>query len=145
MAFPPEFLRELEDRSRIEEIAESYVRLRRAGKNLVGLCPFHSEKTPSFNVYPGNNSFYCFGCGKGGGDIMLVPKDREKDCAYIIEFKVHKPLKEKDLAKTVENALNQIEEKFYEAKLIADGFAPENIRKYGFAFKGKECLIGNGG
>ncbi len=72
MAFPPEFLRELEDRSRIEEIAESYVRLRRAGKNLVGLCPFHSEKTPSFNVYPGNNSFYCFGCGKGGGVINFV-------------------------------------------------------------------------
>lgn len=83
--------------------------------------------------------------GFGRYDIMLIPKDREKDCAYIIEFKVHKPLKEKDLAKTVENALNQIEEKFYEAKLIADGFAPENIRKYGFAFKGKECLIGNGG
>ena len=81
--------------------------------------------------------------GFGRYDIMLVPKDRERDCAYIIEFKVHKPLKEKDLAKTVENALNQIEEKLYEAELIADGFAPENIRKYGFAFKGKECLIGN--
>ena len=81
--------------------------------------------------------------GFGCYDIMLIPKDREKVCAYIIEFKVHKPLKEKDLAKTVENALNQIEEKFYEAKLIADGFAAENIRKYGFAFKGKECLIGN--
>ena len=81
--------------------------------------------------------------GFGRYDIMLIPIDREKDCAYIIEFKVHKPLKEKDLAKTVENALNQIEEKFYEAKLIADGFAAENIRKYGFAFKGKECLIGN--
>ena len=80
--------------------------------------------------------------GFGRYDIMLVPKDRERDCAYIIEFKVHKPLKEKDLAKTVENALNQIEEKLYEAELIADGFAPENIRKYGFAFEGKECLIG---
>lgn len=80
--------------------------------------------------------------GFGRYDIMLVPKDREKDCAYIIEFKVHKPMKEKDLAQTVANALNQIEEKLYEAKLVADGFAPENIRKYGFAFKGKECLIG---
>lgn len=72
MPFPPEFLRELEDRSRIEEIAENYVHLRRAGKNMVGLCPFHSEKTPSFNVYPGNNSYYCFGCGKGGGVINFV-------------------------------------------------------------------------
>lgn len=81
-------------------------------------------------------------CSYGRYDIMLVPKDREKDCAYIIEFKVHKPMKEKDLAETVANALNQIEEKQYEAKLVADGFVSENIRKYGFAFKGKECRIG---
>lgn len=80
--------------------------------------------------------------GFGRYDIMLVPKDREKDCAYIIEFKVHKPMKEKDLAETVANALNQIEEKQYEAKLVADGFVSGNIRKYGLAFKGKECLIG---
>ena len=73
---------------------------------------------------------------------MLIPKDKGKDCAYIIEFKVHKPMKEKDLAETAANALKQIEEKMYEAKLTAMGFAPENIRKYGFAFKGKECLIG---
>ncbi|MDE7200660.1 MAG: ATP-binding protein [Lachnospiraceae bacterium] len=80
--------------------------------------------------------------GFGRYDVMLVPKDRGKDCAYIIEFKVHKPLKEKDLAKTVANALNQIEERLYEAKLVAEGFEPDQIRKYGFAFKGKECLIG---
>lgn len=72
MAFPPEFLRELEDRSRIEEIAARYINLKRRGKNLIGLCPFHSEKTPSFNIYPGNNSYYCFGCGKGGGVINFV-------------------------------------------------------------------------
>lgn len=73
---------------------------------------------------------------------MLTPADKDKDCAYIIEFKVHKPLKEKDLAETVANALNQIEEKQYEAELLSAGFAPEQIRKYGFGFKGKECLIG---
>lgn len=72
MAFPPEFLRELEDRSPIEEIAARYINLKRRGKNLIGLCPFHSEKTPSFNIYPGNNSYYCFGCGKGGGVINFV-------------------------------------------------------------------------
>ncbi len=80
--------------------------------------------------------------GFGRYDVMLVPKDKEKDCAYIIEFKVHKPLKEKDLTETVSNALNQIEEKQYAAKLIADGFAQENIRMYGFAFQGKNCMIG---
>lgn len=80
--------------------------------------------------------------GFGRYDVMLIPKDRKKDCAYIIEFKVHKPWKEKDLAETVANALGQIEEKEYGAQLAADGFAPEQIRKYGFAFRGKECLIG---
>ena len=80
--------------------------------------------------------------GFGRYDIMLKPSDKEKDCAYIIEFKVHKPKKEKSLEETVANALSQIEEKQYETALIAEGFAPGRIRKYGFAFKGKECLIG---
>lgn len=72
MPFPDGFLRELDARSSIEEIASSYVNLKRRGKNLVGLCPFHSEKTPSFNIYPENNSFYCFGCNKGGGVFQFV-------------------------------------------------------------------------
>ena len=80
--------------------------------------------------------------GFGRYDIMLTPKNKERDYAYIIEFKVHKSSKEKDLSQTVANAHSQIDEKLYDAKLIADGFSPEQIRKYGFAFKGKECLIG---
>lgn len=72
MAFSQDFLRELEARSPIEEIASSYVNLKRRGKNLLGLCPFHNEKTPSFNIYPENNSFYCFGCNKGGGVFQFV-------------------------------------------------------------------------
>ncbi len=80
--------------------------------------------------------------GFGRYDVMLMPADREKDNAYIIEFKVHKPSKEKNLAETVARALEQIEEKQYEAELLAAGFARARIRKYGFAFRGKECLIG---
>ncbi len=72
MAFSDDFLRELSDRSPIEEIAAPYVELRRRGKNLVGLCPFHNEKTPSFNLYPENNSFFCFGCNKGGSVFDFV-------------------------------------------------------------------------
>ncbi len=80
--------------------------------------------------------------GFGRYDIMLIPVDKDRDCAYIIEFKVHKPKKEKDLRETVANARAQIDEKQYETELIAKGFSLEQIRKYGFAFKGKECLIG---
>ena len=80
--------------------------------------------------------------GFGRYDIIMKPSDREADYAYIIEFKVHKPKKEKDLEETLANAHKQIEENGYEAELVAEGFAPEKIRKYGFAFQGKECLIG---
>lgn len=80
--------------------------------------------------------------GYGRYDVMLKPVDREKDCAYIIEFKVYKSYKEKTLEETLANAHAQIEEKQYEAGLIEEGFAPGQIRKYGFAFQGKKCLIG---
>lgn len=80
--------------------------------------------------------------GFGRYDVMLKPTDRKKDCAYIIEFKVYKSYREKTLEETLANAHAQIEEKQYEAELISEGYTPEQIRKYGFAFRGKECLIG---
>ena len=80
--------------------------------------------------------------GFGRYDIVLKPYDKEKNNAYIIEFKVFKASKEKTQEDTVANALMQIEEKQYETTLTANGFAPEQIRKYGFAFQGKTCLIG---
>ena len=63
---PEDVVNEIRYRNEIEEVVSPYVTLKRRGKNLVGLCPFHSEKTPSFTVYPENGSFYCFGCGVGG-------------------------------------------------------------------------------
>ena len=86
MAFPPEFLREVGERNRIEDVAASYVNLRRRGKNLVGLCPFHNEKTPSFCIYPENNSFFCFGCNKGGDVISFVMGVENLDFAEAVKF-----------------------------------------------------------
>lgn len=63
---PEDIINEIKYRNDIETAVSQYVNLKRQGKNLVGLCPFHSEKTPSFTVYPENGSFYCFGCGVGG-------------------------------------------------------------------------------
>lgn len=83
---PPEFIRELEERCRLEDIVPAYLTLKRRGKNLVGLCPFHSEKSPSFNVYPGNNSYYCFGCGKGGGVINFVMEAERLDFVEAVRW-----------------------------------------------------------
>ncbi len=73
MAIPEEVLMEIKYRSDIESVISPYVTLKRRGKNLLGLCPFHNEKTPSFTVYPESSSFYCFGCGVGG-DIFTFTK-----------------------------------------------------------------------
>ena len=79
--------------------------------------------------------------GFGRYDIMLEPRQREDD-ALIIEFKVYNSKRDTSLEETVKAALDQIEEKDYEASLIAKGIPKERIRKYGFAFCGKEVLIG---
>jgi DNA primase len=73
-------------RNDIESLIGSYVSLKRAGSNLKGLCPFHSEKSPSFTVYPQDNSFYCFGCGAGGDAITFVRKRENLDYPDAVEF-----------------------------------------------------------
>ena len=74
MSLPQEFVEELKARCSIEDVISSYVDLKHRGRTLVGLCPFHNEKSPSFTVYPDNGSFYCFGCGAGGDVITFVEK-----------------------------------------------------------------------
>ena len=73
-------------RNDIESLIGSYVSLKRAGSNLKGLCPFHSEKSPSFTVYPQDNSFYCFGCGAGGDAITFIRKRENLDYPDAVEF-----------------------------------------------------------
>lgn len=74
-----EFLDRLRANNDIVSVISPYVELRRRGKNLVGLCPFHNEKTPSFTVYPESQSFYCFGCGAGGEIISFVRRIENLD------------------------------------------------------------------
>ncbi len=69
---PPEILQQIRDRIDIVDIVSRYVSLSKAGQNLKGLCPFHSEKTPSFSVSPTRQMFHCFGCGVGGDAIAFL-------------------------------------------------------------------------
>ena len=71
---PHEYIEELTRRTDIVELVGSYVQLKRKGRLYGGLCPFHSEKTPSFYVYPDTQSFYCFGCQAAGDAISFVRK-----------------------------------------------------------------------
>ncbi len=86
MPLPDEFLQELKFRNDMTEVASSYVNLKRRGRNMVGLCPFHGEKTPSFNIYTENGSFYCFGCGIGGDVITFIMKIENLDYIDAVKF-----------------------------------------------------------
>ncbi len=79
MRIPDEVIMEIKYKNPIEEVVSPYVNLKRAGRNLNGLCPFHNEKTPSFTVYPDTASFYCFGCGAGGDAFTFVRKIENLD------------------------------------------------------------------
>ena len=85
MMIPREVVEEVRHRTDIVELIGSYVTLKRAGSNFGGLCPFHSEKTPSFTVFPDSQSFYCFGCGAGGDAITFVMKNDNLDYPSAIE------------------------------------------------------------
>ena len=69
---PKLFIQQLKQSCDMERIVSGYLPLKKKGRYLVGLCPFHSEKSPSFYVYPQNQSFYCFGCGAGGDVITFI-------------------------------------------------------------------------
>ncbi|MHB8927896.1 MAG: DNA primase [Bacillota bacterium] len=71
-----EFIEEVRSRNDIVDVIGEYVTLRKTGKNFVGLCPFHHEKTPSFSVAPDKQMFYCFGCHAGGNVFhFLIKRD----------------------------------------------------------------------
>jgi DNA primase len=72
MAIPRETVEQILQAARIEEVVGEFVTLKKRGTNYIGLCPFHDEKTPSFNVNPVRNIFKCFGCGKAGDSAVFI-------------------------------------------------------------------------
>ena len=72
--FPPSFIEDLKAQADIVQVVQDYVPLKKAGSSYRGLCPFHSEKTPSFHVHRDRGFFHCFGCGAGGDALKFLKR-----------------------------------------------------------------------
>ena len=83
---PHQVIEEIKYRNDLEEVIAGHVTLKRAGSNLVGCCPFHSEKTPSFTVFAQTKSYYCFGCGAGGDVITFVMRTENLDYVEALRY-----------------------------------------------------------
>ncbi|MBO7520300.1 MAG: DNA primase [Clostridia bacterium] len=130
MAISDSTINEIKMRNDIESVISPYVSLKRRGKNLVGLCPFHNEKTPSFTVYPENGSFYCFGCGVGG-DVFTFTKLIENldyvDAVRLLAERSGVTVEEG----TYDNSLGKLKEKIYEINRETAKFFHEYLMSEG--------------
>ena len=141
MGFSPEFIQELKSIVSIEELIGEYVKLERAGSRLRALCPFHSEKTPSFYVNPDSGLFHCFGCKASGDVISFVEKIENLDFNEAIKFLAEKyniPLKytTEQYDKTEKDAIFEVLEiacKFYIEQLKNNDKAMEYLFKRGIS------------
>ena len=125
-------IEQIKDAAKIEDVVSDYVTLRRRGANLIGLCPFHNEKTPSFSVNPARNIFKCFGCNKGGDSVHFVMEIEQSsyvDALRTLAKKYGIEIRERDL--TPEEIAARSDR---ESMLIVNDFAQkhfyENLHKH---------------
>lgn len=155
MRIPPEIIEEIKFRNDIETVVSSYVNLKPAGSNLIGLCPFHSEKTPSFTVFKNTQTCYCFGCGSGGDVITFIMKMENLDYVGALEFLAKRvgitiPRTAEDENRQIRSSrileMNKLAAKFFHNSLIGpEGkealaylqkrkFSPALIKRFGMGF-----------
>ncbi len=148
-------IEEIKARNDIESVVSGYVSLKRAGSNMVGLCPFHSEKGPSFTVFSSSQNFYCFGCGAGGDVVTFIRKIENLDYPSAIEFlakragiTIQRGKDEEMSARRKEKTLqmNKLAAKYYHEKLMSPegaealaylkkrGFSNSLIKHFGMGF-----------
>lgn len=130
-----DFLEQIRDRNDIESVISSYVELKRRGRNLTGLCPFHNEKTPSFTVYPETSSYYCFGCHAGGDVITFIRNIENLDYIEAVKYLAERS----GIRMPDDNVSDTAHEKrkiTYEANRAAAKFFHETL----FSEKGKKQL-----
>ncbi|MBQ7116075.1 MAG: DNA primase [Clostridia bacterium] len=133
--FSDDFIQQIRDHNDIESVIGSYIDLKRRGKNLVGLCPFHNEKTPSFTVYPETASYYCFGCGAGGEVINFIRNIENLDFTEAIKLLADRAgLKLPDT--DYDDSASKMRRRIYEANREAARFYHETL----FTDRGKQQL-----
>ena len=152
---PHEYVEEVVRRNDISDVVGSYVQLRHRGRTHTGLCPFHSEKTPSFVVYPETQSFYCFGCGAGGDVITFIKKISNLDYVEAVKLlagRAGMPLPEEDdkvgRLRSRVLGINRAAARFFYEQLNADteeakaaraywrgrGLSDSTIRRFGLGY-----------
>lgn len=140
MIISPEIIDDIKFKNPIEDVISSYVNLKRAGSNYNGLCPFHSEKTPSFTVFPSTQSFYCFGCGAGGDAITFVMRTENLDylsalrvlasrCGVTLPENIDKSTGKKEVGRQRVLEMNKEAAKFFHNCLLDEKIG-EAGRKY---------------
>lgn len=153
-------IEQIMDTAKIEEVVSDFVALRRRGVNLIGLCPFHNEKTPSFTVSPSKNLYKCFGCGKGGKPVHFIMEHEQLnyfDALRWLANKYHIEIKERELSDEERQAqslresmfvINQYAQQFFvdtlnntqEGEAIGmsyfhrRGLRDETIKKFGLGY-----------
>ena len=122
MRFSEDFLLDLRNASDIETVISSYVTLKRKGKILMGLCPFHNEKTPSFAVYPETQSYYCFGCGNGGDVITFIKNIENLSYTEAVRFLAERAGLSLPEENNLDSGLYNRKRRLYEANRVAARF-----------------------
>lgn len=134
--FSDDFIQQIRDNNDIESVIGSYIELKRRGKNLVGLCPFHNEKTPSFTVYPDTASYYCFGCGAGGEVINFIRNIENLDFIESVKLLADRAGLKIPETDSYDDAIAKLRRRIYEANREAARFYHETL----FTEKGKQQL-----
>ena len=135
MPIPEEFIQELKHRSDIVDVVSSYVSLKKSGRNLMGLCPFHNEKSPSFSVSAENGYFHCFGCGAGGDVITFIKRIENLDYIDAVKFLAQRAGMAVPEGKSTDG-LTKLRTRIYEANREAAKF----YNKFLYTRQGKDGL-----
>ncbi|HHX54538.1 MAG TPA: DNA primase [Clostridiales bacterium] len=157
---PREIIEEIKYRCDISDVIGQYVSLKRAGSNLVGLCPFHNERTPSFTVFLSSDSFYCFGCGAGGDVVTFIMKMESlsyieaievlaKRCGITVPKEARERYRKTDeVSREKVLAMNLDAAKFFREQLnstrapmeylLNRGYSPALIRRFGLGYAPNE-------